>query len=173
MLWYKVEREATSNKNSIYPSHPDLHELPQTARIPMDFPYWATWGEVWLNLALRFPGWIPRWQQVGNKKTLPDIFLPEIHAHFNLPDKNQQFRFARLNTFEVHLSFEKIQTFRKLMFFILIHGVLSHRNPPENQNWKETSCDSFLGFHQPILWGKSVKSGSVSWFWRFGPPFLG
>ena len=28
MLWYKVEREATSNKNSIYHSRPDLDELP-------------------------------------------------------------------------------------------------------------------------------------------------
>ena len=69
----------------------------------MDFAYWATWGEVWLNL------------------TLPDIFLPEIQANFNLPDKNQQSHVrgeyscpgkgkSSKTTFEVHLSFEK-QTF--------------------------------------------------------------
>lgn len=113
----------------------------------MDFAYWATWGEVWLNL------------------TLPDIFLPEIQANFNLPDKNQQSHVANIFALEKENHQKQLlksilvlrnKLFRKLMLFVLIPGVLSHRKPLENQNWKEISRDSFLGFQQPILWGKRL-----------------
>ena len=153
----------------------------------MDFPYWATWGEVLpttsgLNLA-RFPGWIPRW--TNNIWHFP---TGNSAANFNLDNPTNS---SVLRSWIFLPNGKGKSSNKELLKFILalrkysfletdgLH-IDSQRPVTEEATWKPKLERNTLWLfwdstNLVFLWGTSViKSGSVCWFWKFGgPPFLG